>query len=75
MYNFLRLLNIPYGYYHYIWVDVKLLKETKKAILIEFDGRQAWLPKVLIRKIKRHNYNKYNKIHIKISLYHWAKKY
>jgi len=75
MFNFLRLLNIPYGYYHYIWVEVKLLKETKKAILIEFEGRKTWLPKAWIKRIKRYNYNEFNVISIKTSLYHWTRKF
>ena len=35
------LLSLPYGYYSYIWVDVTLIKETPKAIFIDFDNRKA----------------------------------
>lgn len=38
----------------YFWIDVLLIKETKKAILIMFDGRKEWLPKAWIVRIK-HN--------------------
>jgi hypothetical protein len=56
----------------YIWIDVLLLKETQKAILIEFNGKKVWLPKALIVKIKRVK-DSYV-IRIKISEYHWAMK-
>ena len=54
----------------YIWVDVFLLKETQKAILIEFDGKTAWFPKAWITKIRQGKTN--SAIKIKISLYHWS---
>ena len=34
------LLNLAVGFHNYIWVDVFLIKETPKAILIMFDGRK-----------------------------------
>jgi len=37
----------------YIWIDTLLINETKKAILIEFDGKKIWLPKAWIAKINR----------------------
>ena len=58
----------------YVWVDVLLIKETKKAILIEFDYRKAWFPKVRIARIKRNK--RYDRlISIKISEYCWTKKF
>ena len=57
----------------YIWIDALLLKETKKAILIMFDGRKVWFPKAWIVRIK---YNpRLNVIKIKISEYNWANKF
>lgn len=55
-----------------LWVDVDLVRETPKAILIIFDGRKAWIPKVWIVRVKR---NTGASIKIKISDYHWAKKF
>ena len=57
----------------YFWIDAFLLKETKKAILIEFDGKKAWLPKAWIMRIK-HN-PRIDTVKIKISQYHWEKKF
>lgn len=56
----------------YLWVDVDLVRETPKAILIIFDGRKAWIPKAWIARIKR---NIDVSIKIKISEYRWAKKF
>ncbi|MBU4312524.1 MAG: hypothetical protein KJ706_07380, partial [Candidatus Omnitrophica bacterium] len=49
----------------YLWIDATLIKETPKAILIEFDGKKIWLPKAWIvkRKLSKHN----NTAKIKIS--------
>jgi len=70
------LLNLAVGFYTYIWVDVFLLKETPKAILIMFDGRRIWLPKAWIVRIKRNRHCEQSEaISIKISEYHWAKKF
>jgi len=52
MFNIYRILSTPYGFYDYIWVDVLLIRETKKAILIEFDGQKVWLPKAWILRVK-----------------------
>ncbi len=57
----------------YLWVDVLLIKETKKAILIEYDGKKAWFPRAWIAKIKRNKNS--NAVKIKISEYHWGKKF
>ena len=56
----------------HLWIDVFWVQETPKAILIIFDGRKAWIPKAWIACIKR-NYD--GAIKIKISDYHWAKKF
>ena len=68
----LRLKNLLYPK-TYFWIDAFLLKETQKAILIEFDGKKAWLPKAWIVKIKRIK-DSYV-IRIKISEYNWANKF
>lgn len=65
------MLSLPYGYYDYIWQDVILIKETSKTILIDFDGRDAWLPKAWILAIKK----EVKATKIKISLYHWAQEF
>ena len=65
----------------YIWVDVTFVTETPKAILIIFDGRKVWIPKVWLCRIKckKSHYVIANPpkagevISIKISEYHWAK--
>ena len=62
----------------YFWIDVLLIKETKQAILIEFDGKETWFPKVWILKIKRNRHcepRRGEAISIKISEYHWAAKF
>ncbi len=56
----------------YLWIDVILVRETPKAILIIFDRRKTWVPKAWIAHIKR---NIGNSIKIKISEHHWAKKF
>jgi hypothetical protein len=56
----------------YIWVDVLLINETKKAILIEFDGRKSWLPKGWITRMKG---NRDANIKIKIAEGCWVKKF
>lgn len=37
----------------YLWIDVVLIKEAPKAILIMFDGRKTWIPKAWLCRIKR----------------------
>jgi len=85
-----RLLSFLFNPDTYIWVDVLLIKETPKAILIEFDGRKGWLPKAWILAVKRNKDNlsyrgqpssslrarlwRGEAIFIKISEYNWAKK-
>jgi len=73
MFSLRSLFETPYGYYDYIWVDVILIKETKKAILIEFDGKKAWFPKSVIARSKATKQSKV--ISIRISLYHWSKEF
>jgi hypothetical protein len=79
MFNIWRLLKTPYAYYDYIWVDVLLVHETRKAVLIEFDNRKAWLPKAWIVAFTRSKAVKKSQppeaISIKIALYYWAKKF
>ena len=85
MFSLRYLLNPPYGFHEYVWLDVLLIKETQKAILIKFDGRKIWLPKAWIMGIKRSkdksnlslqalSLSKGEAISIKISQYHWTKK-
>lgn len=59
----------------YFWIDVLLIKETKKAILIMFDGKKIWLPKAWILRIKRNRHcgeQSDETISIKISEFHWT---
>ena len=73
MFNLKHLLNLSFGFCTYIWMDVILVKETPKAILIMFDGRKNWLPKAWILRMKKDKNS--DTMKIKISLYHWAKKF
>jgi len=74
MFSLKAMLSCPYGYYDYIWVDVLLIYETHKAILVDFDGRRAWLAKAWILRINTYHHNERIKaISIKISLYNWSK--
>lgn len=73
MFNLKHLLNAPVGFYTYIWQDVFLVRETSKAVLIMFGDQKAWLPKAWILRIRRNKNGR--TIRIKISLYHWAKKF
>jgi hypothetical protein len=67
----------------YIWINVTYVCETPKAILIIFDGREAWIPKAWLCRIKRNKgrhvvaspAKRGEAISIKISDYHWAKKF
>jgi len=67
----------------YIWVDVVYIIETQKAVLIAFDGQKAWIPKTWLCRIKRKNGHCViasppkagEVISVKISDYHWAKKF
>ena len=67
------LLNLAIGRHTYIWIDVLLLKETPKAILIMFDGRRIWFPKTWIKKIKHSRHCEV--ISIKIPEHYWTKKF
>ena len=65
----LSLVANPQGY---VWITAIPIKETSKALLIEFDGRQIWVPKAWILHTKRNQRN--HTINIKISQYHWGKR-
>ena len=68
----LRTLLYPKTYF---WIDVLLIKETEKAILVIFDGKKIWLPKAWIVKINRKRHCEAQSaqvISIKISEYHWT---
>jgi len=67
------LLNLAVGFHTYIWVDVFLIKETPKAILVLFNGRRVWLPKIWILRIKRIKNS--DMIKIKISEDNWTRKF
>jgi len=72
------LVKLAIGFYNYMWVDVLLIKETQKAILVMFDGRKIWFPKAWIVRIKRNHHCEEQSdkaISLKISEYHWAKKF
>ena len=66
-----RLIRFVLEPRSYLWIDVVLVKETPKAILIIFDGRNARISKAWIVPIKR---NTGGSIKIKISDYNWSKK-
>lgn len=72
-FSFRYLLNPPIGLYDYIWMDVSPIKETKKAILVMFGNRQEWFPKAWIWGIKQNKAK--TTVKIKISRYHWTKKF
>ncbi len=81
MFTLKRLLGFLFNPDTYIWVNVLLIKETPKAILVMFDGKKGWLPKAWILAVKRNKANlrhcepsKGEAISIKISEYNWAKK-
>ena len=67
----------------YLWANVVFVRETPKAILITFDGRKVWIPKAWIYHIKRNKGHRVianpakrgEAISIKISDYHWSKKF
>jgi len=56
----------------HLWIDVFWVRETPKAVLVIFDGQEAWIPKAWIVRIMR---NGDGSIKIKISDYNWAKKF
>ena len=73
------LKNVMYPQ-NYIWVEVTFIRETRKAILIKFDNRTAWLPKAWILGYKRTRHCEPRRgeaifIKIKVAEYHWAKKF
>lgn len=69
MWSLVRVVLEPGAY---LWVNVDLVRETPKAILIIFDGQEAWIPKAWIARIKQMGGRS---IKIKISDYYWAKKF
>ncbi len=69
MFNLKSWLNFATNPQDYIWIKALLLKETPKAILIRFNDREIWLPKVWIVRRKRNK----KVISIKISQWHWGK--
>ena len=80
MFTIRSLLFPPTGFHTYIWIDVVLLKETSRAILIMFDGQKQWLPKTWIVKMRQtppslRGSEGTEAISIKISEYYWTKKF
>jgi len=71
-YTLCKLFGVLCCSEHYIWMDVELIAETRKAILVRFDNRTEWIPKAWISNCK---HCKGRCIKIKISEYHWAKKF
>ncbi|MBU3933780.1 MAG: hypothetical protein KKH11_03865, partial [Candidatus Omnitrophica bacterium] len=67
MFNLKYWLNLATDPQTHIWIEVTLVKETRKALLIEFDGRKIWLPKAWILSIKRNKSNPRPKIGAKQS--------
>lgn len=39
-FNLRSMLSRPYGFCDYIWIDCTLIRETQKAILIDFDSKR-----------------------------------
>ena len=37
----------------YIWVDVIIITETRKAVLISHNNRTAWIPKAWIVDVRQ----------------------
>ena len=78
MFNLKRWLNLAANPQDYIWIEAILLKETPKAVLIDFDGKQTWLPKAWIKAIVPSVTTKQSPkgtpISLEISQWHWAKK-
>lgn len=72
MFNLKYWLNLASNPQTYIWTEATLIKETPKAILVNFDGRKIWIPKAWILRIKRNQRN--HTTNIRISQYHWTKK-
>jgi len=56
----------------YIWMEVTLIHETPKAILVMFDNRKAWIPNAWIIK---HKQTRAGFMKIKISESRWAIKF
>jgi len=56
----------------YFWVEVELMKKTRRAVLVKFDGNRAWMPKVWILRMK---WIGGGVARIKVSEYDWAKKF
>jgi len=76
MLGMMKLLRAALYPKTYLWIDVLLIKETKKAILIEFDGLKQWIPRAWIARIKHTRHcERSEAISIKISEYHWTKKF
>ena len=73
MFSMSRIIKSALYPKNYIWVNVTIIKETQKALLIEFDGRTAWFPKAWIARIKPQKCSK--AVKIKISQYRWTKKF
>lgn len=73
MFNLKYWLNLATNPQEYIWIEAILVKETHRALLIEFDDKQIWLPKAWIVRIKRDKGN--SSLRIKISAFHWGKKF
>ncbi|MFH1094527.1 MAG: hypothetical protein V1739_10320 [Candidatus Omnitrophota bacterium] len=47
----LWIIRLLLGKSEYIWLPVRILKETEKAILVE-NERKVWIPKSQIVKIR-----------------------
>jgi len=49
-----NIRNIIYPKERYIWAPIRIIHETKKAILV-YNGRKTWIPKSQINGIKIKN--------------------
>ncbi len=72
MYSISQLIGNKGFYSSSINVDVTIIRETLKACLILFDGRQEWLPKSWILGYKN---LRTGEIRITISEANWTKKF
>jgi len=52
----IRNLLYPYPREKYIWVKVRIIHETDKAILIKTNS-MIWVPKIRIKRIRLRNNN------------------
>ena len=78
-----RMIRSIYHEESYIWVDVSIIAETPKAVLISHNNRTVWLPKAWIMETstlsplrgERDRVRGNETSAIRISEYHWVRKF